>query len=311
MLPAVLSHGGFSVSGAYDIDAERLKKVSAEYSVPAFETVEGLLEKCDAAYIATTNNSHVPLAIKAIEAGVAVLLEKPLADTLDAALKLQKAVEKANPPLLAGYMYKYNRHNALVKSLVREGRIGKVTAFSGSFGWYYPEPGAWRMKRAFSGAGALGDVGIYIVSTAIGLMGEAPLSCVARAYPAGDAVYGDKYLTGRLNFSGGRWAQMTTSFISDSHEYAAIGTEGVISAENSWAQNGEGCVKLCRGGNMEILRAEIVNPYEEELKVLLACMDGQPVPGEMGIECAVTDMRVMNALEKSAACGGAEIAVNT
>jgi hypothetical protein len=67
-----------------------------------------------------------------------------------------------------------------------------------------------------------------------------PVSCTATAYPAGNAEFGDEFLSGRLNFSDGRWMQISTSFLSDTCGYTMVGSKGAIHVEGSWAQSGEG-----------------------------------------------------------------------
>jgi hypothetical protein len=68
-------------------------------------------------------------------------------------------------------------------------------------------------------------------------------------------------------------------------------------------------VKLCAGNRIKIIPTEVVDPYEEELSRLKECLDGRTVPEVMGIKRSVTDIRIMDALDRSAAQMGTEIRI--
>jgi predicted dehydrogenase len=112
ILPAAEAVGEFDIAGAYDVNSDRLEYISKTYSIPGCSSLNDLFaKKCDAVYIATPNCDHVPMAVEALRNNVAVLLEKPCADTLDAAERLAGEVRKSSKPLLVAYMHKWNRHN--------------------------------------------------------------------------------------------------------------------------------------------------------------------------------------------------------
>lgn len=310
MLPAVAAVDGYDIIGAYDASRERLEYISKTYSIPGASSLDELFaKKCDAVYIATPNCDHVPLAVEALRNNVAVLLEKPCADTLEAAERLAGEAVQSSRPLLIAYMHKWNRHNQKAKQLVLEGRIGELRSFSASFGFFNDDQNIWRLFRKMSGPGALADLGIYPISTALDIFGEMPVSCSATAYPAGSSEYGDEFLSGRLSFSDGRWMHIATSFLSDSCGYTMIGTKGAIHVEGSWAQSGEGEIILCTGRDVEVIKEEVVNPYEQELICLKNCLDGMPVPSFMSVESAVKDISVMSSLDSSAARNGEDVKI--
>jgi predicted dehydrogenase len=222
-----------------------------------------------------------------------------------------KAAEKYDRPLLVAYMHKWNHYNQKARQLVKDKRIGELCSISAHFGFLNMNLDKWRLFREKSGPGALGDLGIYAISTAMDIFEEMPVSCSAKAYPAGSDEYGDKFLCGRVNFSNGRWLQIDTSFlqVQESCGYTIIGTEGAIHVEGSWFQSGDGDIALCKGNNIELLSEEVVNPYEQELICFKECLDGKPVPSIMSIETAYKDIKVMGALDKSAALMGKEVAI--
>jgi predicted dehydrogenase len=100
--------------------------------VPCFADYSEMLERIrpDAAIIAAPNILHAPAGLACAQRGVHMLVEKPIADTVEAAVRLSEAAERAGLKLLVG---QHRRHNPIVekaREIVRDGRIGRVTAIS-------------------------------------------------------------------------------------------------------------------------------------------------------------------------------------
>lgn len=111
------------------------KALAAERGTPWFSSIDAMLEamKLDGAIIATPNALHVPGAIDCLEAGVPVLIEKPLAESVAAAQKLVAVQARTGVAVLGGH---HRRHNPLVKAarkLVQEGGIGRLVAVTSLF----------------------------------------------------------------------------------------------------------------------------------------------------------------------------------
>ncbi len=103
----------------------------------------------DGVIVATPNALHVPLALACVERGIPTLVEKPIADTLAAALSLAEASEAAGVPVLVGH---HRRHNPVVqkaRDVVRSGALGQLVAVSAV--WLARKPDdyfevAWRRE---------------------------------------------------------------------------------------------------------------------------------------------------------------------
>ena len=107
-------------------------RLAAEAGVPHFAETEAMLTavRPDGAVIATPNAMHVPGIRTCLAHGLAVLVEKPLADDLDEALAVAEEAERAGVPLLVGH---YRRHNPVlseVRALIRGGRLGRLLTIS-------------------------------------------------------------------------------------------------------------------------------------------------------------------------------------
>ena len=96
--------------------------------VPVFPGPEEYLKNgsCDGAIIATPNALHFEHALAFIEAGIPVLVEKPLTTDAESALRLVEAAESRNLPILTGH---HRRHNPIIleaKRIIEEGGLGKI-----------------------------------------------------------------------------------------------------------------------------------------------------------------------------------------
>ncbi|UFN47687.1 Gfo/Idh/MocA family oxidoreductase [Roseomonas sp. OT10] len=126
-------------------------ELAARLGVPHFREAEAMLDtvRPDGAVIATPNALHVPGARACIDRGVAMLIEKPIADDLDAAAAVAEAAERADVPLLVGHFRRHNPVMGAARRLIREGRLGRLVAVSADSLVLKPDPYfdiAWRRE---------------------------------------------------------------------------------------------------------------------------------------------------------------------
>lgn len=104
------------------------RDLADRHRVALFPDTGSLLEAgiCDAAVIASPNDTHVAIAEQMLNAGIPILLEKPVASTLTEGAALAAAVERTGVPVLVGH---HRRHNPIIKAAKRaiaEGAIGPL-----------------------------------------------------------------------------------------------------------------------------------------------------------------------------------------
>lgn len=123
--------------------------------------------------IVTPGDSHVEIAIAALEAGKHVLCEKPLANTVVQAEAMTKAASHASlrgVRSVIGFTYRRVPAVTLMRDLVQQGRIGTVRQIRASYrqDWLVDAqmPLAWRLQKERAGSGSLGDIGAHIIDMA-------------------------------------------------------------------------------------------------------------------------------------------------
>jgi predicted dehydrogenase len=102
------AEGRVEFVGICDVDADTASKIASEQSVAHFTDWHDLLDKADAVSIATPTETHCEIACAFLEKGVHVLVEKPIALTLDEADKMIAAAEKSGANLMVGQLERYN-----------------------------------------------------------------------------------------------------------------------------------------------------------------------------------------------------------
>src|SRR6266542_1390650 len=149
-------------------------------------------QRIDYVTIVTPNDSHYPIAKAAIEAGVAVLCEKPLTLTLDESLHLLRLVKQRNVPFGVAYSYTGLPMVMLARELVHAGEVGTIRKVEAWYpqGWLASpleasgqQQASWRVDPSKSGAsGCGGDIGTHAYEHARFVTGLSALQVQARLH---------------------------------------------------------------------------------------------------------------------------------
>lgn len=128
---------------------------AASLGVPHFASLEDLfaartLAKPDGVILATPNPLHVPGALCCAQNGVPALIEKPVADSLQAGQQLVDALAQNPVPMLVGHHRRHSSTLQLARRAIESGELGRVVTVMGSAQFYKPdsyfEQGAWRRQ---------------------------------------------------------------------------------------------------------------------------------------------------------------------
>lgn len=127
--------------GAIVDPSDAAKARAAKLCVPHFDRVEACLERMrpDGVVIATPNQMHADHAMICIDAGLPMLIEKPLADTRANADRIVVSSEAAGIPVLVGHHRRHNPIIARAKATIDAGDLGDIVAAHGQFWLYKPD----------------------------------------------------------------------------------------------------------------------------------------------------------------------------
>lgn len=129
-------------------------EVAAAQEVPYFTSLDDFFAssvKADGVILATPNGLHVPGALACLKHEVPALIEKPVADTLEAAEELVAAEARSCVPLLVGHHRRHSATLSTVRDTIAAGRLGRVVSFTGTALFYKPDgyyaAGPWRASE--------------------------------------------------------------------------------------------------------------------------------------------------------------------
>jgi predicted dehydrogenase len=242
--------GRVEVTAAYDPDpAKRAAAERATGAAVAVESSEAVIQhdRVDAVLVLTSMREHGRLALAALEAGKHVLVEKPMATTIDEGRALAAASRASGHVLVCAPAVLLSPTYREIHRRVAAGAVGRVVLARARYGWAGPWWGRWYYEP---GGGALFDLGIYNVTSLCGLIGPVRrvVALVGTAIPermvdgAPVRVQSDDNAHLLLDFGESRFASVTTGFTMQRYRSPAIelyGTDGVVQMlGDDWAPEG-------------------------------------------------------------------------
>ena len=155
------------LKGIYDIKPERIK-AAEKNGIYAYSSLEEVLndESVDIITIATPNDVHEEIAIKALNAGKNVISEKPVTMTLDSLQKMIDAANKNGKVFSVHQNRRWDHDFRIVRDLVQSGELGEIYNIESRVQGSRGIPGDWRAKKEFGG-GMLYDWGIHLIDQAL------------------------------------------------------------------------------------------------------------------------------------------------
>ncbi|WP_158893489.1 Gfo/Idh/MocA family protein [Amycolatopsis anabasis] len=173
MLPALTANPDVTVVALASRDPEKAARFAAGFGGEPVTGYHQLLarEDLDAVYIPLPAALHASWVERALEAGLHVLAEKPVATKAKDAEYLVALAAARGLTLLENFMYRCHSQHAAVSELVAEGTIGTVRSLTAEFAIPAPAPGNMRYEPEIGG-GALLDIGVYPIRTALDFLGD-------------------------------------------------------------------------------------------------------------------------------------------
>jgi predicted dehydrogenase len=276
----------------------------------------------DGVILATPNQLHVAGGLECIEAGLPVLVEKPIADDLAAATRLVEAAEHAGIPLLVGH---HRRHNPLIqaaKSAIDAGHLGRIVTVHATCWFFKPDDYFAPDWRRAPGAGPILVNLIHDIDLLRHLCGEittvqAMQSNAIRGNPIEEtAVILLRFANGALgtiNLSDTTVAPWSWEFTSNENPAYTHTPENTYHIGGTQAALALPSLDLWRHDNhpdwwqplrRHRLEAPALDPLALQIQNLCAVIRGQAAPVVPGREGLAT-LRVIHAIQRAAGLGQA------
>ena len=269
----------------HDRDAERGVALAESSGATPLASFEALLTRCDAIDVCLPTPLHLDLGGRAIAAGRAVLMEKPLALTLDEGLALVEAAERANVPLMTAQVVRYFPEYARARELVRDGAVGTPSAARARRGGKAPTgSGNWFQDLDQSG-GVLLDLAIHDFDWLRWTLGEVS-HLYARSVGLQDG-HGPDYALTTLTFDSGAVAHVESTWMDPSGfrtAFEVAGSAGLI--EHDSRQNAFVRTVTEGGASTDGGLVPEDDPYYREIDGFVSALrhgTPVPVPGREGL----------------------------
>ncbi|MEV0158551.1 Gfo/Idh/MocA family oxidoreductase [Nonomuraea fuscirosea] len=171
--PLVHATPGLSLAAVVTGNPDRRAEVAARYSAVAVADVRDLWERCDLVVVASPNRTHVSTAAAALDHGLPVVVDKPLAGSAAEGRDLVRLAEERGLMLTVFHNRRWDGDFRTVLRLAGEGRLGEVRRFESRFERWRPVPkGGWRETGGPEEIGGLlYDLGSHLVDQAVRLLG--------------------------------------------------------------------------------------------------------------------------------------------
>lgn len=265
-MEAIARSGFAEVAAIADVVPDLAVKVAADFpNALIADTLDGLLEsELNGIVIATPSALHGGQAIKALESGMAVFCQKPLARNGAETRRVIDAARAADRLLGVDLSYRCMTPVMAVRELVRSGQLGEIFAADLVFHNAYGPDKAWFYDRKLSGGGCVIDLGIHLVDLALWTLGfPAVRNVSSRLFAQGkplaensEAV--EDFATARIDLASGATAQLACSWKLPAGCDAIIsgtfyGTSGSASFHNVNGSFYDFVAERCHGTNREVL----------------------------------------------------------
>jgi predicted dehydrogenase len=229
---------GVELVGIAGMETGPLATLGDRYAVEhRVATWQELLEQADldVVSIATPTALHAPMAIGALNAGVHVLSEKPMAETAPVGATMVAAAKANDRVLDVSFNHRMRGDVQALKKIIDAGLLGNI--YYAKAGWLrregIPGLGTWFTRAATAGGGPLMDIGVHMLDMALHLLGEPQVKAATAATYAefgprgkGGSPYGPRRNAATAQFD---VEDLSTAFLR-------LADGGTLLLESSWAQ---------------------------------------------------------------------------
>lgn len=228
------------LAGIYDIKEEK-RKLAEEAGFHTYETEEAMLadESIDVILVATPNDTHRPIALRAMEAGKNVIVEKPATLSLKELTELEDMAGKTGQFLTVHQNRRWDEDLLTVREILKDQTMGEIFRIESRVHGSRGIPGDWRKEKAHGGGMVL-DWGVHLFDQIFSLTGERRLKTVYATLTNVTNQEVDDGFTAVLRFEGGLEVLVevgTNNFISLPRWYV-LGENGSAVVED-WDLSGK------------------------------------------------------------------------
>ncbi|MEI2401099.1 Gfo/Idh/MocA family protein, partial [Paenibacillus phytohabitans] len=184
-IPAFQQLTDVTITAICDVNEETAKRVAEKYQISSvFTQYQEMFAEVDAVVVCTPNKFHAEISIAALDAGVHVLCEKPMAMSTEECEMMVEASHRSGKVLAIAYHYRFLKDSQAAKKLVAENEIGEPIVARVKALRRRKVPG-WGVftNKDLQGGGTLIDWGCHFIDLSLWLLGnQEPVEVIGTAY---------------------------------------------------------------------------------------------------------------------------------
>ncbi len=301
--------GKIRVTAAVDPDRAKAERVASETGAQVFSSLAEAVAggDFDAVDLMVPHDLHEAVAVKAFQAGKHVLLEKPMAPTLEACDRILASAKAAGTVFMVAENAQYWPEVVKAKELIDAGAIGEILTARATYAaefdaYWFKEKNAWRYEKGRTGGGITIDGGSHWIRPLRMWMGEIEEVVGVLDHPL-KQMEGESLVRALFRFRSGKIAtfdaMMVTTVLGPDASWRVVGTKGEIVIEGGFG----GGIKLFdvanRGGKLMAEPQGYGKSFGPELDDFAeAVLRGKPL--EAGPDYALGELRTALAIYRSA-----------
>lgn len=307
-MPGVKSTGNSVLTAIVTGDSTKAETLGRQYGIERAYHYDAYLAALDsrgvdAIYLALPNWQHRQFAVPALERGIHVLLEKPMATTEEDCRAISEAARRGGAKLMIAYRLHFEPGTLEAMRIAQSGALGRVASFSSTF-TQHVELGNHRAQNGYW-SGPVPDMGTYPINAVRNLFRAEPTDVMA--WGSETLGFGFHDTVGvTMRFPENRLAQFTVAYgLNSVDEYRVVGEDGTLRVSPGYALNKGLHHTLTVGESTTESAFRQIDQFAGETAYFSDCIlnDRDPEPdGEEGL----LDVRVLTAIERALATGRAQ-----
>lgn len=308
VLPAFRNTPNSELTAIVSGEEAKRKKLGKKYKldhVYSYDDYDKALAAVDAVYLVLPNHLHREYAVRAANAGVHVLCEKPMAVTEEDCEAMIDAANKNAVKLMIAYRLHFEEANLEAIRLANAGKLGTLRIFDSAFSQVVVPDNIRVTEPVKKGGGPVYDMGTYCINAARYLFQADPVSVMAFSANFSNKKFRhiDEMTSVLMRFPEDRLATFTCSFgAADVSRYTLIGTKGSLTAEPAYDYSMALKHRLTIGEKTTKRTFPKRDQFAAEVMYFSDCILRNKQPEPSGLE-GLADIRIIRAIYESAKTG--------
>lgn len=285
----------------YDSNTHLSKSVKKIFKVSILDSLQ--FDNTDCTLVCTPPNTHIHYLIKALNNNSHVFIEKPLSNSLNNVLQIQKLTTKKSLQVFVGYNFRFDSGLRKTKKLLEQKIIGKIISFDAYEGWYLPKWRPWQnYRKSYTGSKTLGGGiildGSHEVNYLQWLGGTISQVFSYNAKIPSLSVETEGIAEALLKFKSGAIGRVHLDFLNPiyNRHCEILGEKGSI----VWSfENKTLTINKIKGKKTSQKYGTDNNQmYKDEIKYVIKCINGKPNE-LLSLDEAIKSLKISLAIKKS------------